>query len=559
MDHLVLLLPGLPLLSALAALLLSPIWPRDVVRISVWLSVAAFGVAAAMLVRTLTSSQIGIEQIGAGWGSLYADPLSALMGLVIAGISLLVRMYSIRYMAEEAGYARFFVLLDLMTASLLTMVAAADLLTLLIAWHLIGVFLYFLLGHDTRSERAYRYGFWTFITYRFGDLPLVLAAVILWRSFDTLSLPVLFEQLAAHPDATFGGGWPVVETVAALVGLAALARSAQFLLHNWLPYTMSGPTPVSALMHAGIVNAGGFLINRFAPLFALSEGVMIWLLGVGLVTAVIGSVSMLAQSDVKKALGYSTMGQMGFMVMECGAGAFSLAVFHLLAHGLFKGTLFLGAGGAIGDARRSDGVPKQPLYSFIVARESPTRRQPWLFMAAFTILFPALVFVGTHWYVAPDLFQKQGAVVLLFFGWVTGAQLVFATYHMESRNPWGLLGKMMASFVIVVIGYVAISHAFEVYLFPDPALSDQLYTAGHIDGRVFSALVGAAALAIVVSWIRAYSGPGYGDAGAPARSELWLNFYALVQREFYTIDLYAALSRRVLNLSSRLNVWLRWG
>lgn len=274
MDYLVFLLPGLPLLSAMVSHLLSPIWPRDVVRLSVWLSVAAFGVAAAMVVLTLTGSDITATQLGETWGSLYHDPLSVLMGLVIAGISLLVRLYSIRYMAEEAGYERFFVLLDLMAAALLTMVAAADLLTLLIAWHLIGVFLYFLLGQDTRSERAYRYGFWTFITYRFGDLPLVLASVMLWKTFDTLSLPVIFEKIAADPGIQVAFGLPLVETVAVLVGIAAFARSAQFLLHNWLPYTMSGPTPVSALMHAGVVNAGGFLINRFAPIYALSEGVL---------------------------------------------------------------------------------------------------------------------------------------------------------------------------------------------------------------------------------------------------------------------------------------------
>ena len=113
-----------------------------------------------------------------------------------------------------------------------------------------------------------------------------------------------------------------------LLFMGAMGKSAQFLLHTWLPYTMSGPTPVSALMHAGIVNAGGFLINRFAPLFLHTDSVLHWVFIVGLVTAVIGSVLMLAQNDIKKALGYSTMGQMGFMIMECGVGAFSLAIYH---------------------------------------------------------------------------------------------------------------------------------------------------------------------------------------------------------------------------------------
>ncbi|MEZ5449012.1 MAG: proton-conducting transporter membrane subunit [Thiolinea sp.] len=149
------------------------------------------------------------------------------MAFVIALISLLVRLYSVRYMVEEAGYVRFFILLDLMTAALLTMVAAGDLITLLIAWHLIGVLLYFLLGQDMRSASAHRYGFWTFITYRFGDLPLVLAAVLLFHAYESWSLPVIFERAALNPQQPTLLGLPAVETAAALVALAAFARSAQ--------------------------------------------------------------------------------------------------------------------------------------------------------------------------------------------------------------------------------------------------------------------------------------------------------------------------------------------
>ena len=199
------------------------------------------------------------------------------MAFVVSGISLLVHVYSIRYMAEERGYARFFALLDLMTAALLLMVSAGDLITLLIAWHLIGVLLYFLLGHDTASQTAHRYASWTLLTYRFGDLPLLLAAGLLYQAFGTWSLHEVFAQFASAPDARTLFGLPLADTVAGLVALAAFARSAQFLLHAWLPYSMSGPTPVSALMHAGIVNAGGFLINRFAPLFVTPNDVLHWI------------------------------------------------------------------------------------------------------------------------------------------------------------------------------------------------------------------------------------------------------------------------------------------
>ena len=186
-------------------------------------------------------------------------------------------------------------------------------------------------------------------------------------SADSTGAPRDTVEVGAIDDA-------LTTTVGLLVALAAFARSAQFPLHTWLPYTMEGPTPVSALMHAGIVNAGGFLINRFAPLFVHTSVVLHVIFAVGLVTAVLGSILMLTQNDIKKALGYSTMGQMGFMFVECGVGAFSLAIYHLIAHGMFKGTLFLGAGSVIGNARKHDGVPQDDVYTFVVERKPAISR-----------------------------------------------------------------------------------------------------------------------------------------------------------------------------------------
>jgi NADH-quinone oxidoreductase subunit L len=558
MDRLLLLLPVLPLVSALLTQLLGARLNHRVARISVVGAVLTFLLSALLLGVVLSGAGVTTLKVGESWGSLLFDPLSVLMCTLIAGISLLVRIYSVRYMIEENGYGRFFVLLDLMSASLIIMVAAGDTITLLIAWHLIGVLLYFLLGHDTRSHSAYRYGFWTFITYRFGDLPLVLAAAVLFHSFGTWSLSEIFGALQANPDVETFFGLRVVEVVGTLVALSAFARSAQFLLHTWLPYTMEGPTPVSALMHAGIVNAGGFLINRFAPLYVHTDGVLHLVLIVGLVTAIIGSVLMLGQNDVKKALGYSTMGQMGFMIMECGVGAFALAIFHLIAHGLFKGTLFLSAGSVIGQARQDDGVPKDELYRFIVERRPARSRQPWLTMAVITLAVPVLVLLFSHLAVAPDLFEKQGAIILLFFGWVTGAQLLFATYHMESQNPWRLVMLMVFSFTVVVIGYTLISHAFDRFLYPDPDFAARLYEAAGIDFDWFVVLAVLTSLTIVVGWMRAYwsSRRRHGNEMA---GHWWRNFYALSSREFHVPDVYAGAARSIVALSARINVWLRWG
>jgi NADH-quinone oxidoreductase subunit L len=556
------LLAPLAFLVPLAAALLTQIsasrLPRNSVRISIVGSIATFLIASALLGLALAGQHSGEIRFGASWGFLLFDPLSSLMAFLVAGISLIVHVYSLRYMAEESGYARFFVLLDLMTAALLLMVTAGDLITLLVAWHLIGVLLYFLLGHDSTSHSGHRYAAWTLLTYRFGDLPLLLAAALLYDAFGSWSLSFIFERLASDPGVETLFGLPLAETVAALVALSAFARSAQFLLHTWLPYTMSGPTPVSALMHAGIVNAGGFLINRFAPLFIGTDDVLHWIFVVGLVTAVIGSVLMLAQNDIKKALGYSTMGQMGFMIMECGVGAFSLAVFHLIAHGLFKGTLFLGAGGVISEARQDDGVPKNDLYTFVVERRSATRRQPWLLMAAITLVVPVTILALAHWLVASDFFQEQGAIVLLFFGWVTGAQLIFSTYHMRSENVWRLMGLILISFTIVVIGYTLVSHAFDVFLYPDPAFRSSIYAAAGIDILWFDALVILMTLVVVLGWLVTYYAEQNGRRWEGQLNALWRSFYALVAREFYVLNIYARLSEALLNASTRLNVLLRW-
>ena len=461
-------------------------------------------------------------------------------------------------MVEEPGYGRFFTLLDLMTGSLMLMVVAGDLITLVIAWHLVGILLYFLLGHDTRSRPAYRYAFWTWITYRFGDLPLILAAVLLYQAFDSWSLSVIFERIAADPQVSTVFGFSLVEVVGSLIALAAFARSAQFLLHTWLPYTMSGPTPVSALMHAGIVNAGGFLINRFAPVYVETSGVLHWVLVVGLVTAVLGSLLMLTQNDIKKALGYSTMGQMGFMIMECGVGAFSLAIYHLIAHGLFKGTMFLGAGGVIGKARQDDGIPKDSLYNFVVAKRPARNRKPWLLMAVMTLVIPAVVIFLAHWLVAQDFIHKQGAIILLFFGWITGAQLLFVTYRMRTKNFARLFTMMITSFVIVVLGYTFISHAFELFLYPDQAFATRLYAAAGIDVLWFDAIVIIITLTIIANWLRTYYRERKGHYLEKVYKPLWLVFYALLSREFYIIELYTSLVRRLDGLATRLNVWLRW-
>jgi NADH-quinone oxidoreductase subunit L len=558
MDRLVLLLPAIPLLSGLSMSLLSGIWGRSVVRIDLAMGTLTVALAASLLGLKLAGYQNSFHSVGDSWGSLLFEPLGLLMAFIVALISMIVRIYSIRYMAEEDGYTRFFVLLDLIVAALLVMVTAGDLITLLIAWHLIGVLLYFLLGQDMRSVSAHRYGLWTFITYRFGDLPLLLAVILLYRAYDTWSLPEIFSLMQADPSVKTLFGLPLAEAVAGLVALAAFARSAQFLLHTWLPYTMEGPTPVSALMHAGIVNAGGFLINRFAPVFVHTDGVLHWVFLVGLVTALTGSVLMLSQSDIKKTLGYSTMGQMGFMIMECGVGAFTLAIFHLIAHGLFKGTLFLNAGAVIGEARNHDAVPKDDMYTFVIEKQPQGNRYPWILMAVSSLLVPLAVLALAHWAVAPDVFQKQGAVVLLLFGWVTGAQLLFTAHRMRSQNPWRLVSLIVFSFTVVVIGYTLIGHAFALFLYPEGFIA-QLYAAAKINLTAFTVLVTLISAVIFFAGVSAYYASRHSANERGVIARMRISFYALLSAELYVADVFSSVGRALISSSARLNTILRWG
>lgn len=553
-------LPLVPVISAVTVPVVGRAGNAAAARVSNAAMVATLLLALALLGACLWMPAPVVGLVRLGPLTLLLDHLAVTMAVLVAGISFIVHVYSVRYMGDEPGYARFFALLDLMTGVILLLVCAGDLPTLLIAWFLVGVVLYFLLGHDTTRTASGRYALWTFLTYRLGDLPLLGAALLLWHAYGSLQLPTLFDRIAANPTLQLGG-WSVVGTAALLVALAGFARSAQFPVHIWLPYTMEGPTPVSALMHAGIVNAGGFLLNRFAPLFVHAPVVLHMVFVVGLVTALIGSALMLTQNDIKKSLGYSTMGQMGFMVMECGLGAFSLAVYHLIAHGLFKATLFLGSGSVIAEARRHDGVPPDEVYTFVVERR-PARvtRLPWLVALGITVLVPVLVLVLSHLLIAADFVHKQGAIILLFFGWVTGAQVFFSIHRMPSESPWRSMGMTLLSFVIVVVGYTLVGHVFEGFLFPNRALSDAIFAAAGIDLMPFDALVVLLTVLMVGAWLMTLYAEsvdvrGRRDSGW---NRLYLHLYALFSREFYVADVYSRASASIIAASKRVNVRLRW-
>lgn len=533
---------------------------RAAARLATSTILLTFVLSLIALGTYLAQPSARVETLGDHWGSIWLDPLSLVMWSFVTGISLLVHIYSIRYMAEEPHYPRFFALLNLMTATILFMVAAADLITLLASWFLVGVFLYFLLGHDTDRREAGRYAFWTKLTYRVGDIPLWFAALLLYKTYHSFSLPVIFSRIAAAPNAAQLWGLSVPTWAGIAIAIAAFARSAQLPLHGWLPYTMDGPTPVSALMHAGIVNAGGFLFNRFAPVFEYTGTPLHIAFIVGLISAIVGSALMLIQNDVKRSLGYSTMGQMGFMVMECGLGAFPLAVFHLIAHGFFKASLFLGAGNAIGDARSHDGVPPDLVYVSIVERRptKPSRLPLWI-AGALTLLVPVTVLSLAHFAVATGLFFQQGTIVLLFFAWVAGAKALFAAHKLTRTNPWKLMTGILTSFVLAVAGYTVISHNFGDFLYSRDA-SNRLYHSAGIGVLSDGILVAIITLLFIGGWAVTLLSDSrdWGHRLASRWNSAYLAVYAFLTRELYINDIWARGSQILVRLSRRLNVLFWW-
>jgi len=289
----------------------------------------------------------------------YIDRLSAIMMTLITGVSALIFVYSTGYMYQDRHMRRYLALICFTDFVLICMVSSANLMMLFLFWQILSYLLY-LLAHNHEHAATLKGAFNTFTLLRVADAAFLAGIVLAYGVYGTLEFQELFARATERPVAF--SLWPGIDISAAtaitlLIFVGAMGKSAQFPLHFWLPRSLYAPTPVHALLHAGIINAGGFLINRLAPLFGLSSTTLHVAFVVGTLTAVLGASMMLAQNDIKKTLGFSTIGQMGYMIMECGLGAFSLAVFHLIAHGLFKATVFLNCGNVIHKARQEPHVP----------------------------------------------------------------------------------------------------------------------------------------------------------------------------------------------------------
>ncbi len=341
MTSLYLLPVAIPLLYAGLALIMlrSPSrWPQWLA----WLPVlAALATASLAITQGAGQSQlIGLAGVGI---SVRVDALSTILLLLVSFLGATVLHYSRQYLAGDARHGRFMFDLSLTLAAVTTLVAAGNLYLLVGAWVAMSLLLNRLLLFRGERRMARVAATKKFILARIGDVSLIVACGLLIAEFGTAEFDSLAMAIGALPGELPGAAL----AAAALLALTAVLKSAQFPAHGWLIEVMETPTPVSALLHAGIVNAGGFLFLRFADLMLAAQSVGLVVAGIGAVTAIVGTVIMLTQPSIKTALAYSTVGQMGFMMLQCGLGAYSAAVVHLVGHSLYKAHAFLSSGDVV--------------------------------------------------------------------------------------------------------------------------------------------------------------------------------------------------------------------
>ncbi len=273
------------------------------------------------------------------------DQLTAVMLLVVTGVGLLIHIYSAGYMAHEGGYHRFFAFLNLFMFFMLVLVLANNFLVLFVGWEGVGLCSYLLIGFYFRRHSASTAGNKAFIVNRIGDFGFALAMFLIVVTFGTLDFPVVFGEASRMPAEESAG---ILTAICLLLFVGATGKSAQIPLYVWLPDAMEGPTPVSALIHAAtMVTAGVYMIARSSALYLQAPLAMDVVAGVGLLTAFVAATIGLTQFDIKKVFAYSTVSQLGYMILAVGVGAFAGGIFHLVTHAFFKALLFLGAGSVI--------------------------------------------------------------------------------------------------------------------------------------------------------------------------------------------------------------------
>lgn len=429
------------------------------------------------ILRWISSGDLDVS-----W-SLRVDTLTAVMLVVVNTVSSLVHIYSIGYMHNDPHRQRFFAYLSLFTFSMLMLVTSDNFLQLFFGWEGVGLASYLLIGFWYQKPSANAAAIKAFVVNRIGDFGFALGIFAVFFVFGTIDFDTVFAKAPEQVGKTIeflGYQIDVITLICLLLFMGAMGKSAQFLLHTWLPDAMEGPTPVSALIHAAtMVTAGVFMVARLSPLFEFSPTALIVVTAIGATTAFFAATVGLVQNDIKRVIAYSTCSQLGYMFVALGVGAYSVGIFHLFTHAFFKALLFLGSGSVIHamsdeqDIRHMGGLRKLIPFTWAMMLIGTLALTGFPFTAGFyskdaivEAAFAAHSGIGMYAFYATVI----AAFMTSFYSW----RLMFLTFHGKSRakqdvldhvheSPW----VMLIPLVLLAVGSIVAGFLFKAYFVGD--------------------------------------------------------------------------------------------
>mgnify|MGYP003393829964 CR=1 FL=1 len=449
---LLLIIPLAPLLGAIIAGLFCRVLGNKAAHRVTILGVAVSAVLSLMVAWDVfatgstfneslyTWSLIGEVRLEVGF---LIDRLTAIMLVVVTSVSLLVHIYTIGYMDGDPGYNRFFSYISLFTFSMLMLVMSNNFLQLFFGWEAVGLVSYLLIGFWYTRETAIYANLKAFLVNRVGDFGFLLGIGLVLAHFGTLDYAEVFAQADSLKDSTIelfpGAPWLVLTVICICLFIGAMGKSAQFPLHVWLPDSMEGPTPISALIHAAtMVTAGIFMVARMSPIFELSTTALSVVMIVGAITAFFMALIAVVVYDIKRVVAYSTLSQLGYMTMALGASGYSAAIFHLFTHAFFKAALFLGAGSVIiamhheQDMRKMGGLRKYMPLTYLTVLIGAWANAGLPPFAGF-FSKESIVEVLHHSTTPGAGIAYAAAVAGVFIGAIYSFRLVFFAFHGKER------------------------------------------------------------------------------------------------------------------------------
>jgi NADH-quinone oxidoreductase subunit L len=403
----------------------------------IYMDVRAGNVFNGALYTWVTSGNLKLEL------GFLIDQLTVTMMIVVTFVSLMVHIYTIGYMAEDPGYQRFFSYISLFTFSMLMLVMSNNFLQLFFGWEAVGLVSYLLIGFWYTRPTAIYANLKAFLVNRVGDFGFLLGIGLIAAYCGSLDYATVFakgKELAATNIELFQGTpWALITVICICLFIGAMGKSAQFPLHVWLPDSMEGPTPISALIHAAtMVTAGIFMVSRMSPLFELSQAALSFVIVIGAITALFMALIAIVQTDIKRVVAYSTLSQLGYMTVALGASAYSAAIFHLMTHAFFKAVLFLGAGSVIiamhheQDMTRMGGLRKYMPITYLTVLIGAIANAGFPPFAGF--FSKDSIIEAVHASTTPGAgFAYLCVLLAVFVGGLYSFRLVFMTFHGEER------------------------------------------------------------------------------------------------------------------------------